>query len=73
MIVYGSGISDGNRHNNENLPIILAGRGGGTIKSGLHVAYPRETPMCDLLLSMTDRMGVRLDRFGDSRGRLRIA
>jgi hypothetical protein len=73
MIVYGSGISDGNRHNNENLPIILAGRGGGTVKSGLHVKYAKETPMCDLLLSLTDRMGVRLARFGDSKGRLRIA
>lgn len=70
MILYGSGMSDGNAHNNENLPILVAGRGGGTIDSGRHVVYERETPMCNLLLSMLDRTNVHLDFFGDSTGRL---
>jgi len=73
MIVYGSGISDGNRHNNEDLPILLAGKGGGAVSTGVHVRHPRNTPMCNLFLSMMDRVGVRLPRFGDSTGRLRLA
>ena len=70
MIVYGSGISDGNRHNHDNLPILLAGKGGGTLTSGRHVRYPRETPLTNLYLSMLDRVGVPIDSFGDSTGRL---
>ncbi len=70
MIVYGSGIHDGNRHNNENLPIILAGRANGTIDTGRHLRVPRETPMTNLFLSMLDRFGVSIDWMGDSTGRL---
>ena len=57
MVVYGSGIGDGNRHNHDDLPILLAGRGGGTIKPGRHVTYPRNTPLTNLYLSMLDSMG----------------
>lgn len=71
MILYGSGISDGNRHNHEDLPLLMAGRGGGTVLSGRHVRYSHETPMCNLFLSMLDRMGITADSFGDSTGRLR--
>ncbi len=70
MILYGSGLSDGNRHNNENLPILLAGRGGGTIDPGRHVAYSTETPLCNLFLSMLDRVGAPAPYIGDSTGRL---
>ncbi len=70
MIVYGSGIHDGNRHNNENLPIVLAGRGNGTIDPGRHLVVPPETPMTNLFLSMLDRFGVSIDWMGDSTGRL---
>ena len=70
MILYGSGLSDGNRHNNENLPILLAGRGGGTVDPGRHVAYSHETPLCNLFLSMLDRVGVDAPYIGDSTGRL---
>jgi hypothetical protein len=70
MIVYGSGNSDGNRHNHDDLPVLLAGRGGGTVAPGRHVRYPKETPITNLFLSMLDRVGVPLDRFGDSTGRL---
>ena len=70
MIVYGSGIHDGNRHNNENLPIVLAGRGKGTIDPGRHLQVPNETPMTNLYLSMLDRAGVSIDWMGDSTGRV---
>jgi hypothetical protein len=70
MILYGSGLSDGNRHNNENLPIVLAGRGGGTVDPGRHIAYSTETPLCNLFLSMLDRVGAPAPYIGDSTGRL---
>jgi hypothetical protein len=71
MIVYGSGLSDGNRHNNENLPVLLAGRGGGTIDTGRHVRYEEEIPLTNLYLSMLDRFGTPAEFIGDSTGRLR--
>jgi hypothetical protein len=70
MIVYGAGLSDGNRHLHEDLPTLIAGKANGTIKSGRRVVYRRETPMCNLFLSMMDRMGTRMDHFGDSTGKL---
>ncbi len=70
MVVYGSGISDGNRHNHDNLPILLAGSGGGTIETGRHLRYDIETPVCNLFMSMLDRMGVDAPFIGDSTGRL---
>ncbi|MGA2243870.1 MAG: DUF1552 domain-containing protein [Verrucomicrobiota bacterium] len=70
MIVYGSGNADGNRHSHDNLPIILAGGGGGTLAGGRFVKSGA-LPACNLFLSMADRMGVKnLDRFGDSTARL---
>jgi hypothetical protein len=69
MIVYGSGISDGDRHNHDDLPILLAGKGGGTITPGRHVRY-NSVPLNNLYLSMMDRMGVKIERHGDSTGRL---
>ena len=70
MIVYGSGNADGNQHTHTNLPIILAGGGGGTLTPGRHVNHGSK-PLCDLFLSLADRMGVTaLERFGDSSGRL---
>jgi hypothetical protein len=70
MIVYGAGISDGNRHDHSDLPLILAGRGNGTLKPGRHVRYESGTPMANLFVSMLDRMGVEPARFGDSNGKL---
>jgi hypothetical protein len=70
MIVYGCGNSDGNRHTHANLPVVLAGNGGGAFNPGRHLAT-KATPMCNLYLNMLDEMGVpKLDRFGDSTGRL---
>jgi hypothetical protein len=72
MIVYGSGISNGNEHLHTNLPVILAGRGGGTITTGRHVRVREKTPMTNLYLSMLDRLGVQAERVGDSTGKLEI-
>lgn len=69
MIMYGSGICDGNRHNNENLPILFAG-GGDRFATGRHVKVPDETPVCNLFNSMLDAAGAKVDFFGDSTGRL---
>ncbi|MCO8122100.1 DUF1552 domain-containing protein [Stieleria sp. TO1_6] len=70
MICYGSAISDGDRHNNENLPVVLAGHAGGMIDAGRHVRVKSETPMCNLFLSMLERFGTPVDFVGDSTGRL---
>jgi hypothetical protein len=70
VLVYGGGISDGDRHNHNNLPIMLAGRGGGRIKQGRHVKFEKETPMTNMLLSVLDTVGVRAEKLGDSTGKL---
>lgn len=70
MLVYGAAIADGNLHNHEDLPVMVAGRGGGTLSPGRLVAHQSGTPMCNLYLSMLARMGVREARVGDSTGQL---
>jgi hypothetical protein len=70
MIVYGAGLADGNRHLHEDLPTLVAGRAGGRFQTGRSIIYRRETPMCNLFLTMMDRMGVPAEHFGDSSGRL---
>jgi len=70
MILYGSGLSDGDKHLHYDLPLLLAGRGGGSVKPGRHVVYKPETPMNNLLLAMLERMGVPTDTLGDSTGKL---
>ena len=70
IIVYGSGIADGNLHTNEDLPILLAGSGIGKIKGGRHIRYPKGTPLTNLYLSMFEIAGVPVDRVGDSTGKL---
>src|SRR4029434_9055943 len=63
MIIYGSGNADGNRHTHSNLPLILAGRGGGALTTGRYVQHG-SLPMSNLFLTLADRMGVQnLDRF----------
>ncbi len=72
MIVFGAGISDPNAHLHDNLPTIVAGRGGGTITSGRHIKLANETPTANLHLSLLDRMGAPQERFADSTGRLEV-
>jgi hypothetical protein len=70
MIVYGSGNADANRHTHSNLPLLLAGAGGGTLTPGRYVRHGSK-PVTNLFLNMADRMGLNdVDRFGDSTGRL---
>ena len=69
IIVYGSGLSDGNRHSHEDLPVLVAGR-GGDFRLGSHVVYPSETPMTNLYLTLLDRMGVQAEKVGDSTGQI---
>jgi hypothetical protein len=69
MIVYGSGLSDGNRHLHEDLPIMMLGRGGG-FRMGSHMAYPKGTPMTNMFLTLLDRMGVPAEKIGDSTGQI---
>ena len=72
MVLYGSGISDGNQHNHTDLPIILAGGASGKLKGGRHIRNPKKTPMANLLLSMLDTLNVPIEKFGDSTGRVSI-
>ena len=71
LIVYGSGIEDGDSHSHADLPIVMAGKGNGTVKAGRHIKYPSRTPLCNLWLDLTDRMGAKCESVGDSTGRLK--
>src|SRR5215213_2590418 len=68
MLVYGCAIGDGNRHNHDDLPVVLAGGGGGTLTPGKHLKLPGATPMTNLYMAMLNRMGVKAERVGDSTG-----
>jgi hypothetical protein len=70
MIIYGAGLCDGNRHNHEDLPTLMVGRGGGYVKPGRRMVFRKETPMSNLFVTMMDRMGVQVDYFADSTGRV---
>ena len=72
LVLYGSGMSDGNQHNHTDLPIILAGGASGRLKGGRHIRNPKKTPMANLLLAMLDKMQVPVEKFGDSTGRVEI-
>jgi hypothetical protein len=68
--MYGSGIADGNSHEHGGLPILLMGKGCGAVRPGRHIRFPKETPLCNLYVWMLHRLGVRVDKFGDSNGAL---
>jgi hypothetical protein len=72
MIVYGAGMSDGNMHTNQDLPVAMVGGAAGKLKSGRHISYPKGTPMTNLYLSMLDVMGIPIDKLGDSTGKLEL-
>jgi hypothetical protein len=69
-ILYGSAISDGNKHLHEDLPILVAGHGGGSIAAGQHIRVDDKTPVTNLYRSMLDTVGVATEKFGDSTGKL---
>ncbi len=70
IIVYGAGLADGNYHVHEDLPTLIAGRGGNAFKPGRRIVYQKETPMTNLFITLMDRMGVPVEHFGDSTGPL---
>jgi hypothetical protein len=70
LIVYGSSLSDGNRHEHLDLPTLLAGGGAGKIHSGRHIRFAKGTPMTNLYLTMLDMAGVRPEKVGDSTGKV---
>ncbi len=71
MILFGSSLKDGNRHTEHDLPLVLAGGGAGSLKPGRRVRAAKDTPMCNLLLAMANRMGADIRKFGDSSGELK--
>jgi hypothetical protein len=68
MVLYGSGLGDGNRHAHNDLPALIAGGACGTITPGRHVVYPKETPMANLFVTLAGNMGVPVETLGDSNG-----
>jgi hypothetical protein len=72
MVVYGAGISDSNRHIHERLPVLVIGKGNGSLATGRHIEYGKNTPVTNLHLALLDRLGVRPGRLGDSTGLLEI-
>ncbi|MEO6034084.1 MAG: DUF1552 domain-containing protein [Verrucomicrobiota bacterium] len=70
MLLLGAGMRDGNAHNPRNLPIVLAGKGGGTLVTGRHLVYEKGTPLCNLYRSMLTRVGAPTEKFADSTGEL---
>ncbi len=70
LVLYGSGLGDGNRHSHHDLPVLLAGNSSGKIQRGRHIVYPDNTPMNNLFLSLLDHAGAKVDKIGDSAGRL---
>ena len=70
MLIYGSGISDGNIHFHMDLPVVMAGGGGGTLKGGRHLRYASDTPLTNLYVSVLGKLGVPVEQFGDSTGKL---
>lgn len=70
MVLCGSALRDGNQHDPHNLPTVLAGRAGGTLSPGRHITYSKDTPLCNLYVSMLERAGASVERFADSTGAL---
>jgi hypothetical protein len=72
LILYGAGIADSNRHTHDKLPVVVVGTGNGSLKTGRHIDYGKDTPVTNLLLALLDRVGVRPGRLGDSTGLLEM-
>jgi len=71
LYLYGSGMSNGDKHDHVNLPVLVAGGGAGALKGGRHLRYAQPAPLANLHLSLLDRAGVRLDSFADSNGKIK--
>lgn len=73
LIVYGGGMGNGNLHRHSDIPCLTFGSLGGRIGTGRHLAYPMDTPMCNMLVTMLNHVGVEIDEFGDSTGALDLS
>ena len=69
-LLYGTGMGDCNAHDPRSIPLLLAGGGSGSLKGGRHIRFPKETPLANLHLTLLDKFGARLERIGDSTGRI---
>jgi len=72
IILFGSGLSNANIHQHDNLAMLLVGGGGGSIKGGRHIRYPDQTPMTNLYLTVLDKLGLPMEKLGDSTGKLNL-
>jgi hypothetical protein len=72
LVLYGSGMSDGNQHNHTDLPVVLAGGASGRLKGGRHLRHPKNTPMANLLVAMLDTLEIPTEKFGDSNGEVSL-
>jgi hypothetical protein len=72
MVVYCSGLGDGNAHSHTDLPVILAGRGGGVFNPGRHLEPAGNVPMTNLYVTMLNNLGIKTTAFGDSNGPLAV-
>jgi len=72
VVLYGSSMSNGNQHDHDPLPVIVAGGASGQLKGGRHLMFPAHTPMSNLMLALLDKLGADQDRFGDSTSKLDI-
>ena len=72
IIVYGSGLSDSDQHSHVDLPTVVVGSGGRRINGGQHLRYPAYTPQNNLWVSLLDKVGIPIEKFGDSSGRIGI-
>jgi hypothetical protein len=72
VLLYGSGLSDGNIHQHYNLPLLLAGGAGGQLKGGRHIRYKEWTPMANLHLTILEKLGLPIEKLGDSEGKLEL-
>ena len=71
MYLYGSGMGNSSIHSHSDLPIVLVGGGAGKLKGGRHIKYDKPTPLANLHLTLLDKVGVRLDSFADSKGKIK--
>jgi len=72
LVLYGSGMSDGNTHNNYNVPVVVVGGRDLQVKGDQHLRYAKGTPLANLSLNLMDKFGVKVEKFGDSTGRLNL-
>ena len=72
ILLYGTGLSNPNEHSHIDLPVVLVGGGAGQLRGGRHLRYPVDTPMANLLLALLDKVGVPIEKLGDSTRKLEL-